>query len=381
MMYRLRQLVHTITGRSSYAPGKPRNARRKIVLLRTFGAPLATYDEAALRQKYNVVAFTIVPSPMRKAVMDQALLVLFLLWHLPRADGVFWQFADWFGAVPVFLCRLMKKNSWIVLGGYDAHHLPEYEYGAYIGKVRGTLTRYTVRNATSLLPVHGSLLDGVNNYIQPSILTGVYNLVPNLQSRHRTIHIGWDGNYWHQGSLGLSENPTVVCIANVTGQSQSDMWTLKGVPMFLQVAEHMPKLSFLLVGAAQRGDTPKNVTVMGRVSRDRLREILSQAWVYAHPSLTESMSTSVGEAMLCECVPVVSGVNGDADLVGDTGIVVGVQDVNKWVKSIENGIEMTRQGKGTLARDRMLQYFSLERRSDALLEVVSCEIASKGRQI
>jgi len=345
------------------------NARRKkIVVLRTFSAPVAVYDEATLRREYDVAAFSIVPFPIWRALLNQARLVLCLLWHIWGAEGVFWAFADWFAATPIFLCNLLRKRTWIVLAGYDAHHLPEYGYGAYIGRVRGWLTRYVVRNATNLLPVHESLMNGVNHYMQPSVCTGVCSLVDGILGRNRTINIGWDGDYWHKTGQGLSRVPTILCIANVTRQSRSNMWKLKGVPMLFETAKRMPDTIFMLVGIQRDGDAPKNVIMPGRVERDLLRSMLSWAWVYAHPSLTEGMSTSVGEAMLCECVPVVSGVNGDADLVGDTGVVVGVQDPDRWVECIGMGLDMARQGKGAVARERMLREFSLERRATALLE-------------
>jgi len=156
-------------------------------------------------------------------------------------------------------------------------------------------------------------------------------------------------------------------------ESRMRMAELKGVPMLIDVARRLPDLRFVVVGPDDgclprgAGLLPANVELTGHLPLDELRRWYQRARVYVHPSLTEGLPGAVAEAMLCECVPVGSSVNGTPTLIGDTGFVVESPDAEEWAAMITRAMA---SHTGGAARERIVQHFSRERRCERLRHIV-----------
>ncbi|OQB43396.1 MAG: Capsular glucan synthase [Candidatus Latescibacteria bacterium ADurb.Bin168] len=354
-----------------------RSSNDRILILQTSKAPVALSDERFLRSRFDVRTFRIRLAPPVRLLANMAALAVWLCWNLPRARGVFFRFADYYAFLPVFLSRVFRRKSWIVLGGYDAHHLPEYDYGVYGQPLRASIVRYAIRNATAVLPVDQSLYDGVNAYaFDPPRATGIKSLVPNLRCEVRVVADGFDHEFWTP-SPGCRKERLVVATASVpqgtSRKSRTRMVALKGVPLLLEVARRMPDVAFAIIGPG-RGVLPEggrvvpaNVQLPGYLSPEQLREYYRRATVYAHPSLTEGLPAAVAEAMLCCCVPVGSSVNGIPELIGDTGFVVTQPVIDEWAAAVTHALE---RGASSRARDRIVALFSLAKRHRLLVDVI-----------
>jgi len=354
-----------------------RSSNDRILILQTSKAPVALSDERFLRSRFDVRTFRIRLAPPVRLLANMAALAVWLCWNLPRARGVFFRFADYYAFLPVFLSRVFRRKSWIVLGGYDAHHFPEYDYGVYGQPLRASIVRYAIRNATAVLPVDQSLYDGVNAYaFDPPRATGIKSLVPNLRCEVRVVADGFDHEFWTP-SPGCRKERLVVATASVpqgtSRESRTRMVALKGVPLLLEVARRMPDVAFAIIGPG-RGVLPEggrvvpaNVQLPGYLSPEQLREYYRRATVYAHPSLTEGLPAAVAEAMLCCCVPVGSSVNGIPELIGDTGFVVTRPAIEEWAAAVIHALE---RGASSRARDRIVALFSLAKRHRLLVDVI-----------
>ncbi len=349
----------------------------RLLVLRTTGSFVARADEECLRGAFDMRTFDVVLSPPRSLAWNMVKLACWLLWHLPRARGVFFRFADYHAFLPAVLCRLFRRRLWIVLAGYDAHHFSEYNYGVYDSRLRAALVRYAVRSAHALLPVHDSLHDGTNSYaFDPPRATGVKSLVPGIRGEVHVLHNGFDSEYWCPAAIARER--LVVTVASVPHGSSDEalrrMAALKGVPLIVDLARRMPDVSFVLVGPTEAmvragyGDLPENLTVTGLLPADDVREWYRRAHVYAHPSLTEGMPNAVAEAMLCGCIPVGSDVNGTATLIGDAGIVIERADVELWAQAVARALD---KDSGDAARSRIREEFTVERRCTGLREIVA----------
>lgn len=352
-------------------------SRERILVLRTSRAPVALNDERFLRSRYDVRAFRVRFAPKLAFAANLVALAFWLCVNLPRARGVFCRFADYYAVLPVFFARLFRRRCWIVLGGYDAHWFPEYAYGVYHQPFRAVCVRFAIRNATEVLPVHSSLFDGTNAYaFNPPRATGIRSLVPRLRCGVRTIPDGFDAEFW-KPTAEIAKERLVVAVASVplgmSREARVRMAQLKGVPLVLEMAKEMPDVRFVIVGPdagvlhPDSGVVPANVTLPGHVSPEELRRYFERAAVCAHPSLTEGLPAAVAEAMLCSCRPVGSSVNGIPDLIGDTGIVVVRPKVSDWVAAVEKALTV---GGSPEARKRIIELFSLEKRFEALAEVL-----------
>ena len=76
------------------------------------------------------------------------------------------------------------------------------------------------------------------------------------------------------------------------------------------------------------------------------------------------MPNTLSEAMLLECIPVGSNVNGIPDAIGDTGIIVK----KRLAEDLERAIlEALALNTGKAARQRVLDLFSFNLREEKLL--------------
>ena len=71
-----------------------------------------------------------------------------------------------------------------------------------------------------------------------------------------------------------------------------------------------------------------------------LFQLYNRAYVFVQASITEGMPNTLAEAMLCECIPVGSRVNGIPDLIGDTGIIVDSRDVRILESSVRQAMKL-----------------------------------------
>ena len=107
----------------------------------------------------------------------------------------------------------------------------------------------------------------------------------------------------------------------------------------------------------------------GFVEDKEMLNILSQAKVYVQVSEHEAFGCAIAEAMLCECVPVVSRVGAIPEVVGDCGYYVDILDHKEKAEKIKLALKDTQTGK--IARKRIIENFTLERRREELLKAVS----------
>ena len=150
-------------------------------------------------------------------------------------------------------------------------------------------------------------------------------------------------------------------------------WIRKGINYFVMLAERLPQHSFLLVGMDRsileqflKRPAPVNVEIVPRVQSDDLIKAYSRTKVYVQLSLSEGMPNALCEAMLCECVPVGSNVNGIPNIIGDTGIVVQKQDMAEMEAALVKALTLD---KGRQARERIIGQFPPEKRLSELIEV------------
>lgn len=187
------------------------------------------------------------------------------------------------------------------------------------------------------------------------------------------IHKGMDGDWFRdvkpisRNKLGIPENALVAgCVANVR--------RIKGVPCLLEATYHMPvdmPLHILLIGSGMDSDR-----ILKRIEssplKDRIHilgyrpdvyEVIAACDIYIQPSLSESLSRSVMEAM-CLGVPcVVSDAGGLVELVDHekTGLVFEKGNPQALARALEKmaGNSKLRITFASAAKKRMEDIFSV----------------------
>ncbi len=117
----------------------------------------------------------------------------------------------------------------------------------------------------------------------------------------------------------------------------------------------------------RKSGTP-NVKYLGHVSDDELMGYFQRARVYVQVSAHEGFGISLAEAMLCECVPVVTRGGAIPEVVGDSGYYVPYNNPKATAEAIEKALK---SDLGPAARERISNKFPLKKREEMLVGLVS----------
>ena len=105
----------------------------------------------------------------------------------------------------------------------------------------------------------------------------------------------------------------------------------------------------------------KDITLLGR--RSDVPKLMNEADIFILSSKFEGLPTVVIEAMACECYVVATDCGGSAEILGDTGKLVPIQDSQALANALEAAINLDvgyRLQNNKKARKRVEQLFSLE---------------------
>lgn len=284
----------------------------------------------------------------------------------PGAAVILSWFADYHAVFPVRAGRAHGVPSAVILGGFDAIHIPELAYGVYGSRWRAPLARYVLRHTDLLLPVSASLIESKNRFTTwPEVRQqGVRAHVPRVTTPYAVVPTGYVPEAW---PLGPAERGRLVL---TVGLLESDR-TLrrKGVDLLFEAARRMPDVRFRVVGVPEERQAevrsqyrpPDNVDLLGLQPRERLPALYGEASVYLQLSRAEGMPNVICEAMLCGCIPVGSRVFGIPDAIGPAGELVEAPDPARIADAIEAAFERAPEGR-QVARDHILQHFTREHR-------------------
>lgn len=286
------------------------------------------------------------------------------VWKLAR--GVMWCDItfSWFGKLHAFFAvlfsKLLKKKSIVVAGGDDVVYAPEINYGMFSFWWKKWCPLFVYKYTDLILPpseFHNKLL--------------LNNAKPNPR-KVKVITHGFDYSKFKM-LPGERKNGSVITVGGVTDESLYR----KGLKLFVEAAAFLPNMQFILIGPWYDNSieklkkiAPDNVTFMGGVYGKELIRIMSRASAYIQVSEYEGFGCSLAEAMLCECVPVVSRKTAIPMVVGNCGVYVDELIPENIAEKIKYALSLPHD-YGKMARNRIIEEFPLNKRKTALLEVIS----------
>jgi glycosyltransferase involved in cell wall biosynthesis len=270
-----------------------------------------------------------------------------------RCDVVVGWWASWHTFLPVTLAWLLRRPSLLIVGGFDTACEPEIGYGYQLGGARAWLSRWTMRRATALMTNSHCTRREIerNTGIPAARVHVVYHGIPERPA-------------------GAAKTAIALSVGNVDRVNLER----KGQRAFVEAAERLPEVEFVLAGAvldeagAQlRASAPPNVLITGWLDDAALSELFGRAGAYVQPSVHEGFGVAVAEAMLAGCVPVVTRAGALVEVVGDTGVLLDDARPETVAAGIKRALE---QRSGGAARARVLAEFSVEQRRRGLFELV-----------
>ncbi len=253
--------------------------------------------------------------------------------------------------------RLLKRPSVVVVGGYDTANLPEIGYGSQRGGFKRWVAQMTMRNATHLITNSCYTHDEV---------------VKNARVEAAKISVIYHGLEIQPAPRVAKEN-LVITVGNVDRGNLER----KGLELFVRAAAQCPEKDFALIGAWRddaidrlRAIALPNVRFTGWVDDDELSDYFSRARVYVQASRHEGFGLAVVEAMMHECVPVVTRVGSLPEVVGEAGVYVDSFEPGAVAEGVRRSFARA-ETIGPRARARVAREFPLDKRREKLFELIN----------
>ncbi|MBC7107281.1 MAG: glycosyltransferase family 4 protein [Methanomassiliicoccales archaeon] len=287
----------------------------------------------------------------------------FLINHLRVIDGVIssdivviW-FADFHALSAILFSKISGKKTVLIVGGYEVARIPELGYGGALNFKRRLITKFVVKNSTKVIAVSAFSKSEILKCFPSAQPEVIYNcvdtdfFVPALRKENivLTVSVARDRNV-----------------------------ALKGIATFVSAASLVKEAKFVIVGFTEgelRGQMneplPGNVECTGYLDGQSLLEWYQRAKVYCQLSRYESFGVALAEAMSCCCVPVVTREGALPEVVGDTGFYVPYGDVEATASAIREALQ---SDKGRLARQRVIEKFSVVEREKKLLGLIDATL-------
>jgi glycosyltransferase involved in cell wall biosynthesis len=351
----------------------------KIIYIKPAYSSFIRGDEQILDKKFDVKP-VLLNQNGSKILFGINLFLLFirLLSQVFSRNVIFisW-FADYHSAIMSFVGKLTGKKTIIFIGGQEAISYPELKKGVYRKKIRGACVKFALRNTDLIIANHKSLIYHENHYYnaQNPHIDGIKHYVPNLKTPTEIIYNGIDSERIKR-DLIIPKIPNL--ILTVGTMSHLGDFKNKGFDLFIEIAARNSDLNFVLIGLNPNYLTwteenynvskIKNLEIIPSFCpQDVLNRKYNEATVFVQASITEGMPNTLSEAMLMECIPVGSNINGIPDAIGDTGIIVKNRNIQELEIAIREALKMK---TGLKARERVLQLFSKEKRERELLKLM-----------
>lgn len=287
-----------------------------------------------------------------------------LLLLIPRIIvGVLW--ADltysWFGSFHAFFTawfsRLFHRKSIVVAGGYDVARVPEINYGLMIMRLWRLFPMFSFKLCDKIL--------AVSQYTKKEAME-------NLNTDEEKIEVithGFDKNKIYP----KEKKEAIVITAGRAGRIKED---LKGLITFAKAAKFLPDVSFYLIGGGEKGSIEElrrinscNLFCEGFIPQEELVEFMQRAKVYVQVSAHEGFGCALAEAMLCECIPVITDRGALPEVVGGTGYYVPYGDIKATAEAIKRALRDDGT-KGREARKRIEEKFPIQKREKKLIEAI-----------
>jgi len=258
-----------------------------------------------------------------------------------RDDAVYAFFASEHALLPALVFGALRKPFVVAPAGYDYANLPEHGYGL-AANGRGWLPRLLARRAAAIVTC------------SRAATAELLALVPEVEGRVRLAPLGADPRAWADPTV--DRNPQRVV---TMGYVSLESWSRKGVDRFVAAAAADPDREYVLAGrvdAAVRSTLDArrspNLTVTGFLDHDEQRRLLWSAGVYTQLSWHESFGMALLEAMLCGCVPVVTGVPALQEVAGPWAVTSSApeEDIDAIIRAASASVDRAAMQADTAQR-------------------------------
>jgi glycosyltransferase involved in cell wall biosynthesis len=349
----------------------------KILFIKPADYSFTVNDQKILEKHFRVKAFLINRKNAGFHFIRRIInLILFIIFNSGETRLMITWFADYHAAIMVFMGKILNIKVVIIAGGQEAVCYPELKKGVYYKKFRGAFVRFALRHADLILPNHESLVYHENFYYDPKgKKDGMKYYIPGLKTKITIVPNGIETDKFYRDESIQKDPKTILTVG--TMNSMYDFLN-KGFDLFISLARRNPDLNFILVGIKKQFlpwieekypfyDIENLTVIYSYCPHEVLFESYNKAQVFVQASITEGMPNTLCEAMLCECTPVGSNVNGIPDAIGNTGIIIKKRDVAELESGVRQALNLN---LGKEASKRIRENFSFDGREKKMIRVL-----------
>ena len=275
---------------------------------------------------------------------------------IKNSDVLFLWFASHHGLRAVRYAKKYNKKIVTVSGGYDVSTIKGYGLASSV-KTRW-IPKYILKNSDVILAFSNSAKREIENIVD---------------NKNVIVSFGIDTDKFYPGGKKEDVALTVAYLDKVS-------WERKGINRFVELAyafaQQNRKTKFIVAGK-QSDDIVKkiasmhilnmvpNVNFTRYLSAEDLLKEYQKAKVYVQLSKHEGFGATVAEAMLCDCIPIVSNKGSLPEVIGYSGIVVDANVIpfNETRKALDSKHNNNQ-------RNWILDNYAMERREKIVLEVL-----------
>ncbi|MEO6133110.1 MAG: glycosyltransferase family 4 protein [Saprospiraceae bacterium] len=329
-------------------------------------------DLAILMSHYDVTTYCFKTDSKILTPVSFLLQALYLLVCGWKFDYYISFFAGYHSLLPAIFSKWTGKKCFIFLGGTECFNYPTFKYGNFTKKWYGKSTCASVRRATLLIPVSENLIRSQSEYYEGDSKTqGIYHWCAFLNVPYRVISLEFDPNKFYRQDIYRVENSFITVAFGIEGPA----YIRKGIDKVILIAMHLPEYSFTIIGCHKDDfpvPIPANVTLIPPVPYEDLPFHYSRHQFYLQLSIAEGFPSAICEAMLCECIPVGSGVAALPVIISTHGFIIGKRDDELILKTIRTALHYPEKKKlGQMAREHIISAFGPASREKEILKIFS----------
>jgi len=339
--------------------------RKKILYITHIKATFIEKDTAFLAERYDLIPFDFHLHNNRDILALFVKQLIFLAKNIGACDLVFCQFAGYHSALPALLAKLFKKPCLVVVAGTDAYSYPSINYGNFRKKMLGWFTAKTFQWSTNIVPVDESLIETTNAYYEvDGTKQGILTFCSHIKAKFSTIYYGYDPAIFVK--LPNKKVPKSFVTIGKSVDTLSVFYR-KGIDLILELAIRFPDCQFTIIGMKDKNDMPSapaNVEYIAYLESKALVKLLAEKQYYLQLSIAEGFPNALCEGMLSACVPIGSDVAAIPNIIGATGFILKKKNIEQLENIVLQALNSDTEKLGSMARDRILQNFSLALRKE-----------------
>ena len=291
----------------------------------------------------------------------------FLIFNLNQSNIILVSFGGYWSYLPALLGRMLNKKTVIVVHGTDCVSFPEINYGNLRSSLMSWFTKKSYQLSNLILPVSESLVYTENTYYSQEVLKLGYTYhLKNIKTPYKVIPNGLIVDDWESNCDKKEMNSFISVMTN-------DQIKRKGGDLIIKAAKELQHCTFYFAGTNNfkiEENLPENVIFLGRLTPNELKKYYNRTQFYLQLSNFEGFGVAICEAMLCECVPIVSDVNFLPEIIGDSGFVLRKRDKKMLISLLEVAMSSKIEELSKLSKERIKQEFSVEKRKEMLISTL-----------